>query len=217
MAKFFTILAKKYDPYAIEGAFSMNVHNTRCVPIVCTKQIADNGYGKATVNGVEISQGRCYSFSFSPMPIYLLPVGEVADEYKKEYTVRLSGYRAVDGSRFADVTFRIKVGPVRLADPRYVEHESLAKKVADEGMVLLANDGTLPLAEDTKVTLKGEFQNFRISPVGAGAIKPRWNLTIEQAIHANGKLRLAKAWKNGRSSVHIQSPSCQSTKGKSLL
>lgn len=192
MARFNFSRARSYDPHVIDGAYSMNVECPRCIPVICSKQIADDGYGRATVNGIEISKGRCYSFSYESKPVYLLPVGEVANEYDKEYTVRLSGYKAVDNSRFPDAEFRVKTEKARLADPRNAANERVAKDVADEGIVLLQNDGTLPLAVGTKVALRGEYNDFRISLVGAGAIKPRWSMTVEQAVSANGKLVLAQ-------------------------
>ena len=101
MPMFFTLLAKKYNPYDIDnGMFAMNCAAPRSLPIVCTKMIADDGYGTATVNGKPVSKGKCVKFDFSPLPIYLLPVGEAAQDFDKTYTVKLSGYRDIDGRRF---------------------------------------------------------------------------------------------------------------------
>lgn len=191
-ALFFTLLAKKYDPHAIDaGLFAMNVASTRCVPLVCSHMIADDGYGVATVNGKRISPGRCYKFDFSPLPIYLLPVGEAANEFDKTYTVRLTGYKTVDGQKFQTKMFRIKTTGRHVDDGKHKENEQAAKAVSDEGIVLLQNDGALPLKEGTSVALLGEYQNFRISAIGAGAIKPRWNLSIVEAIERSGCLRIA--------------------------
>ena len=106
MPMFFTLLAKKYNPYDIDnGMFAMNCAAPRSLPIVCTKMIADDGYGTATVNGKPVSKGKCVKFDFSPLPIYLLPVGEAAQDFDKTYTVKLSAYRHIDGSRFHESTF----------------------------------------------------------------------------------------------------------------
>ena len=88
MPMFFTLLARKYNPYDIDnGMFAMNCAAPRSLPIVCTKMIADDGYGTATVNGKPVSKGKCVKFDFSPLPIYLLPVGEAAQDVDKSYTV----------------------------------------------------------------------------------------------------------------------------------
>ena len=48
MPMFFTLLAKKYNPYDIDnGLFAMNCAAPRSLPIVCTKMISDDGYGTA--------------------------------------------------------------------------------------------------------------------------------------------------------------------------
>ena len=53
--------------------------------------ISDDGYGTATVNGKPVSKGKCVKFDFSPLPIYLLPVGEAARDFDKTYTVKFLG------------------------------------------------------------------------------------------------------------------------------
>ena len=89
MARFFTLLAKKYDPANIDtGLFAMNIEAPRSVPLVCSSEV-DSRYGTATVDGKPISHGKCGKFDFSPLPIYFLPVGEVAREFGKTYTVKL--------------------------------------------------------------------------------------------------------------------------------
>lgn len=191
-ALFFPLLAKKYDPYAIDaGIFAMYVAGARCVPIACSHMIADDGYGLATVNGQPVSAGKCYKFDFSPLPMYLLPVGEAATEFDKTYTIQLSGYKAENGKAFRTTTFRLKTAGRHVDDGRHQENELAAKAVSDEGIVLLQNDGALPLQDGTPVALLGEYQNFRISAVGAGAIKPRWTLSIREAIEASGRLSIS--------------------------
>lgn len=90
--------------------------------------IADDGYGTATVNGKPVSKGKCVKFDFSPLPIYLLPVGEAAQDFDKTYTVKLSGYRDIDGRRFPDCTFRFKTPPKPIDDGLHKENEQAAKR-----------------------------------------------------------------------------------------
>lgn len=183
MAFFIPFLAKKYNPQDIDhGMFAMNISCPRSVPIVCTKMIAENGYGRATVNGIPVSKGKCVKFDFSPYPIYFLPVGEAATEFDTVYTVKLSGYRAADGKKFKNSTFQLKTASRQFDDGKHVLNEKTAKDVSDEGIVLLENNGVLPFAKGTEVKLLGEYQNFRITAVGASLIKPRWNLTVPEAI-----------------------------------
>lgn len=192
MAFFIPVLARKYSPYDIDsGLFAMHFPAVRSVPVVCTKMIAPDGYGAATVNGKRISRGQCVKFDFSPYPIYFLPVGEAATEFEKEYTVRLRGYKDINGKKFKNISFKIKTAEKLFDDGKHKENEQIAKRVSDEGMVLLENDGVLPLPPKTKIKLLGEYYNYRITAIGASLIKPRWTLNIEEAIKRSNALKLS--------------------------
>lgn len=186
MARFFTLLAKKYDPANIDtGLFAMNIEAPHSVPLVCSSEV-DPRYGTATVDGKPVSRGKCGKFDFSPLPIYFLPVGEVAREFGKTYTVKLSGFRNKKGKKFAPCTFRLVTEARGTDDGKHKENEAAAKEVSDEGIVLLKNDGTLPLAVGERVALLGAYQDFRLSAVGAALIKPRWQLTFKEALERAG-------------------------------
>lgn len=194
MAIFFSFLAKKYDPYNIDGGlFAMNVQCARSVALVCTKMIAKDGYGTVTVNGKTISKGKCVKFDFSPLPFLLLPIGEVANGYNQTYTVKLTGFKAEGGGKFRTKIFKVNTSAKRYDDGKHTLNEQIAKDVSDEGMVLLSNDGILPFAANTSVALLGEYYNFRISAIGASLIKPRWTLTIPEAIDKSGKIRISES------------------------
>ncbi len=183
MALFFTWFAKKYDPYDIDnGQFAFFYQAWRSVPLICTKMIDGDGYGEVRVNGEKIRKGRCIKFDFSPLPFLFIPVGEAAREFDKDYLVELKGFKAVDGSKFKDIKFVVHTAKKRFDDGKHKENEQAAKDVSDEGIVMLENDGILPLKEGTKIALEGDYHDFRISAIGAGLLKPRWTLTIEEAI-----------------------------------
>ena len=186
MARFFTVLAKKYDPANVDkGIFSMFAAVPHSVPLVCSSEV-DLRYGTATVDGKPVSKGKCIKFDFSPLPFYFVPVGEVAREFGKTYTVKLSGFRNKKGKKFAPCTFRLVTETRGTDDGKHKEDEAAAKEVSDEGIVLLKNDGTLPLAVGERVALLGAYQDFRPSAVGAALIKPRWQLTFKEALERAG-------------------------------
>lgn len=193
MAIFLPTLAYNYDPEHIDqNLFAMYYPAVRCVPIICSKHVAKDGYGTATVNGKPIGSGVCVKLRVSPVPMLLLPVGEVANEFGKTYTVKLKGYKAEGGGRFCTLTFKLKTPAARTDDGAHRENEAAAKEVSDEGMVLLQNNGVLPLKEGAKVKLAGEYYNFRISAVGASLIKPRWTYTVSEALKKTGALTEAE-------------------------
>lgn len=192
MARFFTVLAKKYDPANVDkGIFSMFAAVPHSVPLVCSSEV-DLRYGTATVDGKPVSKGKCVKFDFSPLPIYFAPVGEVAREFGKTYTVKLTGFRNKKGKKFAPCTFRLTTAERGADDGKHKENEAAAKEVSDEGIVLLKNDGTLPLAVGERVALLGAYQDFRISAVGASLIKPRWQLTLEEALVQRASFKLSE-------------------------
>lgn len=186
MPKFFTMLAKHYDPGNVDqGMFSMFAVTLHAVPLIATSEVDPNS-GTMTVDGKPVSKGKCIKFDFSPLPFYFVPVGEVAREFGKTYTVKLSGFRNKKGKKFAPCTFRLVTEARGTDDGKHKENEAAAKQVSDEGIVLLKNDGTLPLAVGERVALLGAYQDFRLSAVGAALIKPRWQLTFKEALERAG-------------------------------
>lgn len=192
MPRFFAFLAKNYDPANVDqGMFAMQVAAPHAVPLIATSEV-DPNYGTATVNGKLVSRGKCVKFDFSPLPFYFVPVGEVAYEFGKTYTVKLIGFRNKRGKKFAPCTFRLTTAERGIDDGKHKENETAAKAVSDEGIVLLKNDGTLPLARGTAVCLSGVYRDFRISAVGASLIKPRWQFTLKEAIEKTGALIISE-------------------------
>ncbi|PWM51001.1 MAG: hypothetical protein DBX60_08050 [Bacillota bacterium] len=186
MPRFFTMLAKHYDPANVDkGMFSMFAVTPHAVPLIATSEVDPNS-GIVTVDGKPVSKGKCIKFDFSPLPFYFVPVGEVAREFGKTYTVKLSGFRNKKGKKFAPCTFRLVTETRGTDDGKHKENEAAAKEVSDEGIVLLKNDGTLPLAVGERVALLGAYQDFRLSAVGAALIKPRWQLTFKEALERAG-------------------------------
>lgn len=186
MPRFFTMLAKHYDPANVDkGMFSMFAVTPHAVPLIATSEVDPNS-GIVTVDGKPVSKGKCIKFDFSPLPFYFVPVGEVAREFGKTYTVKLSGFRNKKGKKFAPCTFRLVTEARGKDDGKHKENEAAAKEVSDEGIVLLKNDGTLPLAVGERVALLGAYQDFRLSAVGAALIKPRWQLTFKEALERAG-------------------------------
>lgn len=192
MPRFFAFLAKNYDPSNVDqGMFAMHVAAPHAVPLIATSEV-DPRFGTATVDGKPVSKGKCVKFDFSPLPFYFVPVGEVAREFGKTYTVRLTGFRSKKGKKFAPCTFRLTTDARGTDDGKHKENEAAAKEVSDEGIVLLKNDGTLPLAVGESVSLLGAYQDFRISAVGASLIKPRWQFTLEEALVQCASFKLSE-------------------------
>ena len=186
----FTLMQKTLNLEQTEGKYSAFAKCTYALPVRLSKPLAKDGYGTVTVDGIEISQGKAFFMdSVVKMNCMLIPVGEVAREYDREYTVSFHGFTASDGSKFKDASFRFKTLPRRQEDSQYAAHDAVAMRAAIEGMVLLKNDGdVLPLKPDTILNCFGAAQYiFRNSATGAGLINPRWQANFHEAVREHSR------------------------------
>lgn len=187
-----SIMARTYDIDEIDGALAFHSKASNAVQLQVTKPLDMERYGKVTVDGVEISRGIQFDLPQAPIPFLMLPVGEVALQYDRTYTVRVEGFYDLDGNRMKDTTFRFKTKPMPIADPKYAAHDAVALEAAREGMVLLKNeDDILPLKADSILNIFGAAQNmFRLTAWGAGLIKPRYKPSFIQAIREHSSFTL---------------------------
>lgn len=82
--------------------------------------------------------------------------------------------------------FRIFGLPTDEISEREQKHRSLAREAASEGMVLLKNDGILPL-KNRKVALYGAGARMTVrGGTGSGDVRERSNINIEQGLLAAG-------------------------------
>ena len=78
--------------------------------------------------------------------------------------------------------------------PREIENRKLAYRVALEGMVLLENDGTLPL-EKGNLALYGSGADYTIaSGSGSGEVNPRHTVSVREGLENSGFTVTTKAW-----------------------
>lgn len=189
----FSLMQKTLNLEQTEGKYSAFAKCCYALPVRLSRPLAEDGYGTVTVDGVEISRGKVFFMdSIIKMNCMLIPVGEVAREFDREYTVRFSGFRAENGQMFRDQSFRFRTLPRKQKDPRYEAHDLVALQAAREGMVLLKNDDAiLPLERRTVMNCFGAAQFiFRNSATGAGLINPRWQADFHQAVLEHSEFRV---------------------------
>ena len=177
----------------IEGRFAAFERVPFAVTLRLSKPLAEDGYGVITVNGVQVPKGKQFLMDMIVKSHCLMvPVGSVAREYGAEYTMKLSGFRAADGTAFPETTLKFKTGPRPLRDASHVEHDKLAIQAAREGMVLLKNENhVLPLEKNALLNCFGSAQYiFRNTATGAGLINPRWQANFHQSIREHSSFRV---------------------------
>ena len=185
MKAFFSLMEKKINLDQIEGKYSAFAKVPYALPVRLSKPLAENGHGKIMVNGQLVSKGTCFFMDVVvKMNCMLVPVGEVAQEYGKEYTVSFSGFTAADGTPFRNQSFKFQTLPRGQKNPAYVHHDEIALQAAREGIVLLKNEGkVLPLKQTEVLNCFGSAQfMFRNTSTGASLIKPRWQANFHQSL-----------------------------------
>ncbi len=74
-------------------------------------------------------------------------------------------------------------------------HAAIARRAAAEGIVLLENDGVLPLKAGSKLALYGLGARYTVKGgTGSGSVNNRYNISIEQGLLNAGLEITSKAW-----------------------
>lgn len=82
--------------------------------------------------------------------------------------------------------FRLYGSSSKAESQREIEHRALARRAAAEGMVLLKNDGVLPLTEK-KIALYGAGARMTVrGGTGSGDMRERYSVSIEQGLRNAG-------------------------------
>ena len=74
-------------------------------------------------------------------------------------------------------------------------HSDYIRRIAGECMVLLENDGTLPLSGPQKVALYGNGARATVKGgTGSGEVNSRYSVSVEQGLEEAGVTVTTKAW-----------------------
>ena len=180
-------LEKRYDPDAVDSSMAMFCKLPRSVPVGLTEPVTV--FGTATVDGVPLTHCEQVRDALGKWRL-MVPVGQVAREYGRGYTVRLEGFLGKNGKKFPACTFALETTARKQPDPAYASHDAQALQAAREGMVLLKNENrVLPLPKGSILNCFGEGQHvYRITATGASKINPRWAPNFLQAVEDHSDL-----------------------------
>ncbi len=85
------------------------------------------------------------------------------------------------------------------------DHMALARSLAGECVVLMENDGTLPLAGPGPIALYGDGARHTIrGGSGSGDVNTRSDVTIEQGLERAGFQVVTKAWLDRQDALYVQ-------------
>ncbi|MGO4583258.1 glycoside hydrolase family 3 N-terminal domain-containing protein [Arthrobacter sp. 2RAF6] len=103
-----------------------------------------------------------------------------------EHALHIEGFADTDGNTMEPRDLAVLTRPRDAPDPRFAEHEAVALRVAEEGIVLLENaQATLPLAPGQLNVFGHALHAFRTTVVGAGRINPRYTIGLREAIRSS--------------------------------
>ncbi len=176
--------AFSYDIDDVDGSMYMLEHRfSGCLVVRFSKKMDESVYGKVTYEGKTLPTGLLKGIEMAGgIQMCGIPMREVLKEYDREYQFRVEGFVDTDGNEMKPQIITVHTLPKKNMDPAYEEHDNVALRAAEEGIVLLKNaDGFLPLAPEHRICLKNAEQ-FRVSAVGAGRINPRYSIGIGRAV-----------------------------------
>lgn len=173
-----------FDPYDIDGGYTdLDAAAAGCIILMFTKNMDPAVAGRATLDGTPLP--KCILRCMPQMGgLWVVGIGlrGYAAENGKTYTLRVEGFQDTDGNEMDPQEFPIDVPPMEEPKEEYAAHEELALQAAREGIVLLKNNGILPLRSGSVLNLFGKgVRRFRGSAAGAGQINPRYRVEVLDA------------------------------------
>lgn len=179
------VFSEGYNIDDIDGAVYMLDHDfSGCVVMQFSKKMRGEQTGTVTCLGEKRNYVLKNVRAAGDAQMLGVFVRDICTEYDHEYTLHFEGFVDEDGLMIEPTDVSFKTDAREAYDPKYMDNEKIALQAAQEGIVLLENNGVLPLQEKQLFVSGGE--NFRITAVGAGKINPRYVTGLQNAIGESG-------------------------------
>ena len=173
----------QYDIDDVDGHMYMLAHEfSGCIVTEPLVSLKEGVGGIVSYQGEEV--GRCVvkAIAEGGRALVGIPLRHILKEYDADYEIQVKGLEDVEGNVMAPQNIKIHTNSKGNPDERYAAHDAVALQAAEEGIVLLKNEGRLlPLRKDCPIVVKG-MEDFRVTAVGAGRINPRYMYRLERAI-----------------------------------
>ena len=175
-----------YDFHDIDGLYYMLDRKlSGCLVMMWAKPMNPGIRGKVTLDGREVTGWvNQYMEVMGKLWVLGIPLRGLVTEYGKEYRLHVEGFTDIDGNEMNPQDFTVKGVYKTEPKPEDAEHERIALKAAQEGIVLLKNEGNaLPINKGETLNLFGKgVHEFRIGAAGAGKINPRYSIHFVEAV-----------------------------------
>lgn len=177
-----------FDPDDKLGSMYMLDHDFKgCVTMGVSKEVIPES-GCVLLDGQKVPHVVKKIQIMSGFEVFMLGVqlaGRLVD-YGVRARLSISGFTDLNGNVMIPAEFEVitreQTGPL----PQYAEHEAIALQAAEEGIVLLKNDGhALPVPPSTLNVVGEGVYFFQTCAVGAGKINPRYQVDFRQAVDAD--------------------------------
>ena len=166
----FSLMDKTLNPEIVDGKMNAFVKVPYGIQVRLSHPLGKDGYGRVTVDGIPISRGKIFKLDMViKADVLYLPVGEVAREFDREYTLELTGFKTAEGVPYPDCSFKIKTTAKSRPDPAFAENDEVALEAAREGKhVPMSFSGGLLCSSDLPV-------RSRLLPAGSSpAVRPNY-------------------------------------------
>ena len=186
--------APEYDFHDIDGQYFMLDRSlSGCFLMMWSKPMNPDIMGTVTLDGkrVEGIVSR-HMPVMADMWILGIPLRGLVREYGKSYELHIEGFVDADGNEMVPKDVRIKGAKRVEPRPEDAAHERIARQAAQEGIVLLKNEGDiLPFRKGEVLNLFGKgIHEFRIGAAGAGKINPRYSVSFTEAVRDSAEYSL---------------------------
>lgn len=170
-----------------DGAMYMLDHDfAGCMVFLFSDRVDDSTNGTVTIDG-KVCDGFILKQYDGGLSLLGIPLKGCFRDYDTPVKIVVQGFKRRQFEMkpaFFEIYSIVKTQPQE-SDR---EHDLVALQAAREGIVLLKNDGILPLQENAFLNIFGSaFHDFRIGAVGAGRINPRFSIGMRRGIEEYSK------------------------------
>lgn len=173
------------DPADIDGPlFMLDRDFGGAVALPFSKEMDPTVRGAVSVDGIEVDHilKPVDLGAGTPWMLGIKAIGRL-NEPGRSHVVHVEGFASADGAVMEPVDIPLTTRARQEPRAEFAEHEAIARRVAEEGIVLLENRRrTLPLQPGPLNVFGSALHSFRTAIAGAGKINARYVVGLREAL-----------------------------------